>query len=699
MQLIEMSIIDFPLLLEFFPIIILGSMIFSFILHQLVIRSAGSRKWENANPMIGFGIIIIIAYGGVFLVYIFTKLLESYLDTELVALLLYNATLIGYFELVVIFGSAAGILISYYYSDSVSKGLLILVVILNLGIIPILFHSSILVLDIALEGVSSSSLYFFVIPVLMWLMEKYLQPEYPADNEEKDVAVGKLHIYIDNCIQILKERISKENDGNAKDILDDLLRVDGSIGDRIRSVENGQRRVPAPEELVDIYTSENSDEYSESEKQNLTEKYYMRPDGQWTINTEQFAKKVKINRMAFGIILTILSAVLLSGILSENTDYYLWFSFINIAIIIASVPMAIFDRLFIGKRQDSRIVVAKILEILIEKDEYPDYIPSFETEDERVFVSKTSLFVETEEAEKRIVNPDRFSEDSELREFLDRVEQNDYDIYRRRESKLGRNLTISGLICIFSGEIMFLTIFLDFFAILGWILLPVFIVSFPLSIVYGKKWITEWYEPRFKGVDRHRLAIGISYLDAHGAGIEDIGYCLDSKAPMQYDFHGDHPTYSTRTVIEKLGIYSPEIHIRALNVYLRPFKYGVYVAPISVFILMTVWAIIPEILWLVGSFAGLLIVVMIVDYIHSKRKLAKLETGNYEVSAETPRTVNDILILLHSELRFPIRLMMSRFHDELFYTGKSYETSTGHTLHEAVFLPSSEYGTENKTYL
>ncbi|MHA1971300.1 MAG: hypothetical protein ACTSXE_05580, partial [Candidatus Thorarchaeota archaeon] len=131
MSMIEMSIIDFPLLLDFFPIIILGSMTFSFILHQLVIRSAGSRKWENANPMIGFGIIIIIAYGGVFLVYIFTKLLQSYLASELVALLLYNATLIGYIELVVIFGSAAGILVSYYYSDSVSKGLLILVVILN----------------------------------------------------------------------------------------------------------------------------------------------------------------------------------------------------------------------------------------------------------------------------------------------------------------------------------------------------------------------------------------------------------------------------------------------------------------------------------------------------------------------------------------------------------------------------------------
>ncbi|MCK4568022.1 MAG: hypothetical protein KAU48_12020, partial [Candidatus Thorarchaeota archaeon] len=163
-----MSIIDFPLLLDLFPIIILGSMIISFILHQLVIRSAGFRKWENANPMIGFGIIIFIAYGGVFLVYVFTKLLESYLDSELVALLLYSATLIGYIEIVVIFGSAAGILISYYYSDGVSRGLLILAVILNLGMIPIFFGSSILVLDTALEGVSSSILYFFVIPVLLW---------------------------------------------------------------------------------------------------------------------------------------------------------------------------------------------------------------------------------------------------------------------------------------------------------------------------------------------------------------------------------------------------------------------------------------------------------------------------------------------------------------------------------------------------
>lgn len=699
MQLIEMSITDFPLLLDFFPIVILGSMIISFILHQLVIRSAGSRKWENANPMIGFGIIIIIAYGGVFLVYIFTKLLESYLDSELVALLLYGATLIGYIELVVIFGSAAGILISYYYSDGVSRGLLILAVLLNLGMIPIFFNSSIMVLDTALEGVSSSSIYFFVIPVMMWLMEKYLQQEYPADNEAKDVAVGKFHIYIGNCIQILKERISKDNDESAKDILDNLLRVEGSIGDRIRSIESGQRRVPTPDELVEIYTSWSLEEYSESEKQNLIEKYDVKPDEQWIINNEQFAKKVKINRMVFGIIIIILSSVLLSGILNENTDFYLWFSFINIAIVIASIPMALFDRLFIGKRQDSRIAVAKIMEILKEKDEYPDYIPSYETEEERVFVSKTSSFVETEEAGKGFVIPERFSEDSELREFLDRVEQNDYDIYRRRESQLGRNLTISALICIFSGEIMFLTIFLDFMAILGWILLPIFVVSFPLSIVYGKRWITKWYETRFKGVDRRQLAIGISYLDAHGAGIEEIGYCLDSNAPMQYDFHGDHPIYSTRTVIEKLGIYSPEVHIRALNVYLRPFKYGVYVIPISAFILMVIWAIIPEILWLAGSFAALIIVVMIVDYIHSKRKLTRLETGNYQVFSETPRTVKDILVLLHSEFRFPIRLMMSRFHDELFYTGKSYETSTGHTLHEAVFLPSSKYGPENKTYL
>ena len=688
-----MSIIDFPLLLDLFPIIILGSMIFSFILHQLVIRSVGSRKWENANPMIGFGIIIIIAYGGVFLVYIFTKLLESYLDSELVALLLYSATLIGYIELVVIFGSAAGILVSHYYLEGVSRGLLVLAILLNLGIIPIFFDSSIMVLDTVLEGVSSSSLYFIVIPVLMWLMEKYLKTEYPADNEEKDVAVGKFHIYVKNCIQILKERISEDNDENAKDILDNLLMVEGSIGERIRSIESGHRRVSTPKELVEIYTSWSLEEYSESEKQNLTENYDLKPDEQWTINAEQFAKKVKINRLVFGIIITILSSVLLSGILSENTEFYLWFSFINIAIVLASIPMAIFDNLFIGKRQDPRIAVAKIMVLLTEKDEYPDYIPSFETEEERVFVSKTSSFVETEQAEKGILIPDRFSEDSEMREFLDRVEQNDYDIYRRDNSQ-NRYIIASGIISMISGEIMFLTIFLDFFAILGWILLPFFVVSFPICIIYSKKWITKWYETRFKGVDRRQLAVGISYLDAHEAGIANIGQCLDSNAPMKYDFLGDGVLYQTRGVIEKLGIFSPEIHTKILRIYLKTFKSAVYVFPIAAIILLFVWVLIPEFLWACVLFTAFIIAVIIVDYIRTKKPLTKLESGSYEVSAEAPRTMNDILVLLHSEFRFPIRLMMSRFHDELFYTGKSYETSTGHTLHEAVFLPSSGYGAD-----
>ena len=66
-----------------------------------------------------------------------------------------------------------------------------------------------------------------------------------------------------------------------------------------------------------------------------------------------------------------------------------------------------------------------------------------------------------------------------------------------------------------------------------------------------------------------------------------------------------------------------------------------------------------------------------------------------EIESRTPQEslhmsdsrVTTILQRLSMEYEFPLRLLVIRDHDDLYYTGRVHTTSTGVQMKEAVFLP------------
>jgi len=54
---------------------------------------------------------------------------------------------------------------------------------------------------------------------------------------------------------------------------------------------------------------------------------------------------------------------------------------------------------------------------------------------------------------------------------------------------------------------------------------------------------------------------------------------------------------------------------------------------------------------------------------------------------EPVERLSQILSMIERDYAFPIRLHVIRTHRELLYTGTTFETTTGVTLREALYLP------------
>lgn len=192
--------------------------------------------------------------------------------------------------------------------------------------------------------------------------------------------------------------------------------------------------------------------------------------------------------------------------------------------------------------------------------------------------------------------------------------------------------------------------------------------------------------------------MAISYLDAEESGIEDLGMVFYPPPPRQFVFLGIGGPNATRYTLERLEKnlsirQDPTIARKAKETEMKMMK-PLAVVMVAVTALMAFIASWPmfatypifSILLVVILFADLMFVVSFVSTYMKTKKMESQYTDESQPISDSK--VTTILQRLSTEYEYPLRLLVFRDHNTLYYTGRVHTTSTGFQLKEAVFLPS-----------
>ena len=228
-------------------------------------------------------------------------------------------------------------------------------------------------------------------------------------------------------------------------------------------------------------------------------------------------------------------------------------------------------------------------------------------------------------------------------------------------------------------------------------LLVICILGIPL-IIAGAAW---WYKlvtaTSFYGIRRGILSMAISYLDAKESGVENLGMVLYPPPPRQFVFIGIGGPNAARYTLEKLEKnlsirQDPSIARKAKETEMK------MMLPLGVIMLIA-----TSVMWFIFSmpifageliFTGLIFMMLFADltlvlaFAWNYKKSKQLDSQYPgEVQPSSDNRVTTILSRLSVEYEYPLRLLVMRNHDSLYYTGRVHTTSTGVELKEAVFLP------------
>ncbi|NWF96432.1 MAG: hypothetical protein HXY34_09870 [Candidatus Thorarchaeota archaeon] len=677
-----------PLIVGLFPLLVLIPAALTFVI-LLVLRHR--RMKPNPIPLpitrkqvvrcIQLAVVVpyLCMFGSVLLVFLANEVVAGYW------FFFFKYVLHGVMCLLV--GIVAGVLLAVaygYYNVST------LMVLASLMCIPSLLTLQFGVSASALGTMLDSSDGFILFPVLFWsgcqgqFMQRVFRVEEPSDQTKSEFLWQVASIYVIEVIHTLRSRSTSGSDALAEKTLEGFLGASGPIGEFIRATEARSR------------TGLSSD--SRRLRASPSEMRQLLPDGDWRMKEGQFRRRVLVNRVLFlisGLLLAVSCLLISSAPLSYASQ---WSLTLLSGLLLVAVLLAPFDPLFSGQRMDATTATLLLLAPL----------EGFETDvsvlTEREPVSPVSPADATEGVLEDSWAPTLLSPDSierqphSLRFFLTRVAKGEDEVYE--ESVRPERFLYAALVVILglSFPAMVLSALhhqnvLDVFLLLS----VLGVVSF---VIAGAWWSYSLVRrAMFRGVWRSRLSLALSYLDAVESGHSNLGpFVPVPRPPGQFALLSWGGISASRALLRKLQRAttlrpSPSIERQYLeleNSMVRAFfpflllvigfmgassslVSGLF--PFGVLFLLLFALMLPPILY---------------QYARNRKRLLKTVTlPPSEVEEESTEVVAEVLHMLRSEYSCPLRIMVVREHPELVFTGRSFLTTSGVRMREALFIPSA----------
>jgi hypothetical protein len=493
--------------------------------------------------------------------------------------------------------------------------------------------------------------------------------------------------YIIDVVEKLNLRISTDDDQTAKEGLMLFQETEGELGVFIKKVL--QEGVPHSS-----YSGTTGVDSFGARSKMLDKS--LKPSGTWTLTNEEFSQRVVRNRILYFIFLIPLVILATLSLADLSLQQNQWTLILTGGIILLSIPLAAFDRLLKHKRMDvDQLLKAAIGQL------YGIDSKMLETEivvDSPVLENTTEAY-SFEESPPSTSPPKEVPKDSVKHgEFLERVNACKDDVYT--ESYKPVYLAGAGFIMVMpTAMVLFLNPIADSINLFNLFLLAICILGIPF-IIAGAAW---WYKlitaTSFYGIRRGILSMAISYLDAKECGIENIGMVLYPPPPRQFVFIGIGGPNAVRYTLERLEKnlsirQDPSIARKAKETemkMMRPLAVILFFTTAIMWFIfsMPIFAVAPifMVLFFAMLFADLVLVLSFGwSYMKSKQLDTQYPDEVQPISEESK--VTTILQRLSLEYEYPLRLLVTRNHDNLYYTGRVYTTNTGVQLKEAVFLPS-----------
>lgn len=662
--------------------------------HMKKVMSLLRRRLKQFFFLIYLGLYVLLFASLYFAVFYQSEFFASLYNTSQFLLFLTITGLIGIL---------VGFIIGGVHSRGVSLALVAAIIIFTVGLVPIYYNAVSSAYDFIFELLDTPFLLVFIIPSSgNYLSKRMLNITDPDDRTKNKAILDVAVIYVSSCLEILYKRMKDETDQIAQDACHSLLETPGSTGNFIRSIKNGEKEPSSSGQVADFLMSSNRMLFSAYQRRMAGRAMNLVPQGSWTLTQSKFERKVFINRVLYGSAISYLLIVSAISILDWITPFAYWMSVISIGLIPFSFPMAYFDNFFTAKRVSPQRITSEILtslsdlEGIIETMEEEERVAAVESEDRNDVDSHIPKVPQT--AHEEIMHDGFISSvPKELGGFLSRIKANKYSIHEEDTLPIyaaaagfilsAPTLSVYFIMGLSHPTLSFFNLILVSIGGVGILLIMFGIVS----------WFVMTSKRMFRGLRRHWVSVGLSFLDAKESGVEDVGHIIMPPPPRQYMLFNMAGANSARMLLEHLkarfGAGDPKLERTSYEMQIQITKSTIPSMLVFVVILSIMGIFISGSIGLILIFLALLMLLLdmvaVLGVIRKKRKLAHSESQEEVVSLDVEgASVEKILEILHHEYEYPLRLMMSSQHEEVVYTGSRYSTSTGHTLYEAVFIPS-----------
>ncbi len=697
------------LAIDNFPVIILVSIAVAFTFFLLLRTSQVFQKSDLVRILQRRAKhIFILFYGGGYACLFISLGLAAYTYSEPWISMYYISNLLVMILNMVVLGLLVGLIFAVSYTIGVSLFLVVSLCVFSFGLLPLYFDNTDIPLFVFEEFTDFPFLFFWLFPSTDCVTKRMLGIEEPNDDSKNRAVLEVASLFISNCLSVLYERMKTDTDEISHEVHRSLVEKSGPTGDLIRSIKSGEKEVLSPSEIAGSLVSPNQLNYSDFQRRNASKSMNLRPKGSWTLTNAQFSRRVQINRGLYCCSVILLIVIVSTNLPSITLPFSFWVTSISLGLLIASIPLATLDRYFTGKRMSSEMVANTILQSLQGMDEIIESISSKELPIEEEVppnIHKPPVPT-TIQAE---VMHDGYIENAppELKNFLQRVRDNKYSLHE--EDILPTYIGAAGIILSAPTLMIFfmLGLFRSAFTIFDLGLLVIGGLGIPLIVFGSVSWYLMTKKRRFRGLRRHWTSIGLSFLDAKENGAKSVGHIIMPPPPRQYFAFNMAGPNAARMLLqhleETLGEINPKILRDSYETQLRMSKVMIPMFLILgvIFPIMTFGM--PEGFRLAFlALSGLIALTgigMAIDLLRRRRRLNTiLDSQGEESLDENDATVDAILWIMRKEYEYPLRLLMSQFHQELVYTGIKYSTNTGHTLHEALFIPSRFLSTLSTIY-
>lgn len=288
-------------------------------------------------------------------------------------------------------------------------------------------------------------------------------------------------------------------------------------------------------------------------------------------------------------------------------------------------------------------------------------------------------------------------------DFAQRVEKGSREAYTEHQASY----------CFMGGGgIMVLVAVLTWFAFSSFEFLGgMFFFSLALGVIgtpvllYGLvQYVRALPTSKFYGLNRKHLTGLLSILDLEATGVDEVGNIYDRTAPSEYQTIGMSVLFRKmfiRTAITKLPSHIPwkaedVVSVKETRAGFPKLESIALVGSLAVTAILYIFLIPVDIPYMpfffrlifvgLAAFMALTAVYSIVSFYREKRALS--EIAQPSDATDSVDTLNALFDLIRAEFRRPLRLLLVGEYRQVEYTGKTYFTSTGVELREAVLVPS-----------